>query len=496
MSLLKDVRVMQKNHIIFNHGDNHYYVNIDNENKINIFNIVLMNIFLEQFEETIGKVTFHDIVSISTLENHDTTISILPNKLKHLTIMSTMCNSFVLQGEVCENIETIRIDKSNITQCPNIGHCPNLRACIIIHSAIDNFNHQFQIPHKLEEFNLQANLLKNLDTTTQQAFVYRIDIKNDFKKDVNKKLKKINLSDNYLKYDDVCKEIRGICNLIRQGTYKHNNINFNNVANVNVQNFINQQVGGVGTPAPTSSLFGGQNVHLSSINTSILNSVIVMQTFITTHNIPTQKNMMNDLEKHLENHILKLLETNCKSPTINMSTSLTYLQTFQLIWTILCYKHQQKEIVLKDVCERIAVELLDGKDMCFTGKYNRLINSMVGIIEGVQVGFSTQEQLQLEFEMLLKTFQNRQTNIEDAFSQLYCGAITTLEFTPNHLKKSWMEAILDLAPSPVIWTYNNETYYRTWDDEILSLREKECVGFYQENDKNLEKGFILIDSLV
>ena len=85
--ILRTVKLIQKNHIIFNHNGNDYYQTIDNDNKINIFNQNLMNVFLEQFEETIGKVTYHDITQISVLENHCKEIKNLPNKLKMVGII-------------------------------------------------------------------------------------------------------------------------------------------------------------------------------------------------------------------------------------------------------------------------------------------------------------------------------------------------------------------------------------------------------------------------
>ena len=60
--LLKNVRFQNKNHIMFKYNNNIYYQDINNDNKLIIFNKQLMNIFLEQFEETIGVVTYDDII--------------------------------------------------------------------------------------------------------------------------------------------------------------------------------------------------------------------------------------------------------------------------------------------------------------------------------------------------------------------------------------------------------------------------------------------------
>jgi hypothetical protein len=61
--------------------------------------------------------------------------------------------------------------------------------------------------------------------------------------------------------------------------------------------------------------------------------------------------------------------------------------------------------------------------MCFTGRINRLINSTIGFIDGVQIGLSETEQISMEIESLIR--------------QLTAGNITKAKC------KEDMEAILD-----------------------------------------------------
>ena len=127
--------------------------------------------------------------------------------------------------------------------------------------------------------------------------------------------------------------------------------------------------------------------------------------------------------------------------------------------------------------ERITTEIGDSVLLCFTGKYNRLINSMVGIIEGVQVGFSNNEQLQLEFGKIMEKFNSKEYTFEDT----YCQAKSILEFVEDGGKESWLVAIHDLRPDDTIIEYKNKQYFKTWDDDILDLSAKELVGYCMED---------------
>ena len=43
----------------------------------------------------------------------------------------------------------------------------------------------------------------------------------------------------------------------------------------------------------------------------------------------------------------------------------------------------------------------------------------------------------------------------------------------------------ELKPYNEIINYNKNNYYRTWDHDILSLREKTVIGYYNDVEKNI-----------
>lgn len=502
--LLRNAHHIGKNHIIFLHNGLQYYQDINNDTKLNLFNRDFMNVFLEQYEPTLGIVRYDDIEQMSTLENHDRVIENLPNSLKVLTIMSTMCETLRLNGDVCENIEMICIDKSNMNLFPDVSHCPRLRVLKINHSAIRLFNIDYELPRSLQDLNLQTNLLIN------NQFAYE-KLWNCFQN----KRQRINLSDNHLKYDLFPQELAFKCSLVRQETYVWHRINFENVANENIMQFVHAAAGLGGAraaaggannnPPEIDPLLGGQNVHLSSVNKSVVAGVNILKEYIEKNKLEvTPLNSMKGINpskvpyvienkrwfneyKQKNTVIQQILTTDFGTVTSNSITKLTYSDTFELIWTVICDKHRKKQCNLEDVWERITIEILDGQHMCFTGKYNRLLNAMVGVVEGIQVGFSEGEELQLEFGRLIERLNNKtKEEYTDAYVQAYCDAVEILSSVKEeHTRKTWLTAILDLEPDPKQFTYdrNGKQYYKSWDNNIISLREKDVIGYWMPEEE-------------
>ena len=152
---------LDKNHIIFRHNNRYYSKNILGDDVDNVFKENLMNIHLNQYEETIGRITYHDIVYISVLYNYDDMIRNLPNNLIGLFVMSSTCTTLTLSEQVKQTIQNIHLDKTNINSFPNIDGCNKLRQLKIIHSNISSFNINYDLPLSLDEFILSGNKITN-----------------------------------------------------------------------------------------------------------------------------------------------------------------------------------------------------------------------------------------------------------------------------------------------------------------------------------------------
>jgi hypothetical protein len=492
---------LTKNHIIFRYNNRDYTININGDERLNVFKRNLMNIYLEQFEDTIGRVSYDDIIYISTLENHDTLINDLPNNLKGLFIMSSMCHHIVFSENVKRNIEFVSIDKTNINLFPNIENCFNLHTFKINHSNITEFNIDYVLPTMLRELNLSNNCITNINTPFSYDKLIDLLEKN--------KIMKYSFSDNYLNYDIFPEILKRKCNLLRQGTYKYNPINFRNVAEINIRNFVNDFADN-NDNNPNNILNSTQTVHLSSVNKSVVSSVNKIKEFINKHKINIVKldynknpiikdkhnydsdnydsEKSNEIEKQLYKSFINKYGINVMS-TDNKTylkakhsiTELTYKETFELVWSIICYLiRNDTNFKPDDLLERLYIELKDGIGMCYTGKYNRLINSLVGIIDGVYVGISSQEEIQMEFGKIIEKL-NKDNNPE-TFSRALCDAKEIFRTTDDTINKSdWLDALYELSPQPTQININNITYLQSWDDLILDLNTKDIIGFKEDN---------------
>ena len=468
--LLRRLKEIEKNHIIFTHKGNLYYDSLNNDNRLNIFNIPLMNIYLEQFTDEIGLVSYNDIISISLIENHDLVIENLPQKLIKLKIASSMCERLVL-GECVLSIEEIGIDNSNINEFPDISKCQKLRMLRINHSGLSKLVLNYNLPDTLSVLDLQWNLITNnvYDEFCYNQLIDRLESATS----QNNKLY-INLSDNYLDLTSFPPELESKCNLLRQHQYQYNPIDLNNSGRAYIHERLislsattrqnkRRNQGNV-----TSIVNPAQIVHMTSINKNILESLCVMKRYILQKNIqvtelPDNANVTlfvcfgnkaynEDLESfsfHCKNQsrlFRNTLTTNFSIPTVTHK-EYTYKKVFEMIWSIVCYDERHFKKPLKNAMKRIVTEVLDGTNLCFTGHFNRLVNSMVGLVDGVKVGFSEGEELQLEFGKILDKLNS--TNNDYAFENAVTDASEVLEFAAETTRQNWMDALYDLNRSNI-----------------------------------------------
>ena len=101
-----------------------------------------------------------------------------------------------------------------------------------------------------------------------------------------------------------------------------------------------------------------------------------------------------------------------------------------------------------DIIVRITTEVSDSIGMCFTGRINRIVNSLVGILECVNIGISTKEQLQLNVQRIVKRVTENQLDYIDGICEIKDLFIND---TTNE-KKAWLDAFKDYEPDVKIIT--------------------------------------------
>jgi hypothetical protein len=128
--------------------------------------------------------------------------------------------------------------------------------------------------------------------------------------------------------------------------------------------------------------------------------------------------------------------------TIHTKTKIRYSDLLVRVW-LLIKNHKQK----KDFVENVKIELVSSVGMCFTGRINRLVNSLVGFVDGITVGISIKEQLQLEIGKIIAKLSKKEINYDDAVKE-----ITVLFEDPDvvedksintYYKQAWLDALED-----------------------------------------------------
>lgn len=149
-----------------------------------------------------------------------------------------------------------------------------------------------------------------------------------------------------------------------------------------------------------------QNVHNSDIQDSFSKSV---------------KNIMDNpaprIEKYLDKiwyyyildgynilsniYFIEHIKNNCKTDTIVSRNGLTYGEIFERIWAI-----SEIHIHKKEIRSILREEITSGMPVCFTGRVTRLVNSLTGFIEDVQIGISENEQINNTVIMIMRKHEN------------------------------------------------------------------------------------------
>jgi hypothetical protein len=174
-------------------------------------------------------------------------------------------------------------------------------------------------------------------------------------------------------------------------------------------------------------------------------------------------------------------------------SKLTYREMFALVWCILEHKHSQSNDDL-EIFGRLSVEMEDGDEKCFTGQYTRLINSLVGVVDGVNVGISSAETVQLTVSAMLDTYRADTDHLDDRkatdikkrmvrYRQLVCdiwAQRSAHEMDP--IWDPWVDAVIDMAPDPIVLT--QDKFVETWDGLVIDIEcpnDHVVIGVYDDS---------------
>ena len=175
----------------------------------------------------------------------------------------------------------------------------------------------------------------------------------------------------------------------------------------------------------------GQSVHISSINKAICKSITLINELAEKH--PPVENPLEYIIKpknvfkrayHYVRNMFKSLDDDITdsnttiqnwfaSKEIHSLHQITFAQLFEKVVRVIIH-HEHKEGLI----ERLREELTEALGMCFTGRMNRLVNSLSGIVDGIKVSFSIEEQIQLESQQIIERLTNKTITLEKAKEEM------------------------------------------------------------------------------
>ena len=478
-----------KNCIVFQHGNNLYIDNLTPDDAASALDRTLMNTYMLQYEDTLGiHVTFDNIVKIRSLDNTLRQITDLPRQLRELHLMNARCVAIQVPDYLFNQLEVLSIINSNLQQIPpEVVWCTHLRALTLSKAAIRNFDLEI-LPPALLQLNLSFNYIGQ---APDSIFNYLICMTDNF-------MFRADFSYNHITTEHLPSEFTRKHNLVIQKSYVHRTIC--QAANANIRQVVRQagQVEAIG-----HKILGAQNVHLSSINKSVIESIKAIQSTLSTEQ--QKQSQRTNMEKEIE-----ILELPCKNhieliewmqlPTVHSVTKLTYRELLAMIWTIHDTSSLLPNITVSDLQKRLKEEIIDSHKMCFTGRFNRLVNACVGIVNGVHVGLSINEELQLTTQQIITKYNAaavESNEINDALKQFIQEAnafqvamnefdemvarFTKEEQTEANIP-SWKDALNDLSPTPFLF---DRLYLIHWDMKAFNKETGERVGTFDTTSSTI-----------
>jgi len=204
----------------------------------------------------------------------------------------------------------------------------------------------------------------------------------------------------------------------------------------------------------------GQSVHISSINKAICKSIALINELAEKHPklekpleyIIKPKNVFKRAYRYVCNVFINDITINHSnteiqgwfaSGEIHSLHQITFAQLFEKVVRIIIH-HEHKEGLI----ERLREELTEAIGLCFTGRMNRLVNSLSGIVEGIKVSFSIEEQIQLESQKIIERLTQKTITLEKAkeeMLEIFNDEDIKKDAALMRLKEDYVNALEDFA---------------------------------------------------
>jgi hypothetical protein len=133
-----------------------------------------------------------------------------------------------------------------------------------------------------------------------------------------------------------------------------------------------------------------------------------------------------------DQRFIKLLNLNLNLSSVVQRCGVTYFEIFKKIWEI-TETHEHKE----EMRSILRHDIWESKDVCFTGKVTKMVNSMSGFIPEINIGYSENEQINNIVIMIMRKAEIDSTiNIRDEVKK----ELDLLKIDEEK-QKNWLDAL-------------------------------------------------------
>lgn len=159
-----------------------------------------------------------------------------------------------------------------------------------------------------------------------------------------------------------------------------------------------------------------QTVHLTSINHTVLQSIQILREKSQEYpQVLKPIHLLFENEEEGDNTGLRSALREWRDQTQKVH-QITFGELFHIVMTLVD-GHPNEEI-RENMKQRVLTELREAIGMCFMGRINRLVSSMVGFVEGVTVGVSVKEELQMKILLIVKNWTDKRIDGKQARRQM------------------------------------------------------------------------------
>jgi hypothetical protein len=398
---------------------------------------------------------------LATIENkiynYDDIYEITVNQLldiKNITYLPLNLMSLNIENSIIENINfslsqqiyVIRIVNSNLDVLPDITSCINLTSLHVSRSKITHISNVCVFSKFITQVNLSDNLLSNEESLLLLPKNIPILLFNNYFH------KKRTIEGYNLVYGSQKNNwIQQHQKTVKPNTnYDLHLITITQICNETLNETVPRQ------PPVVQQLFNSsQTVHINSICCSVEKSIKIIKN-LTNEEFNTnftQKyidelinefyvcNMWDMFLNYLTTPPLKIIMKNHIKEWCVYSTKykddITYEELLSRVWLIV-----KKHALKKEFIQNIKLELVESINVCFVGKINRLVNSLIGFVDGITVGISVFEQIQLEIGCIMSKLTKKEQTFDESKKQI----LELFNNSDNKLiseeyKQAWIDAL-------------------------------------------------------